>query len=331
MPVKKIASPNPKYLAATDILIGDMSDINYDFLLFDRPVVLLANDWLRKNFPDIGIKTDLRLLEDAVMRSLRNPEEYSKQRDKWLKMTMHLPGRNSSQRVIDKIIGCSKIDDPSFLLIHGDEEVLKTHLDPLYKVLRRKQIPVDYQNYYSRSKIQNNDKLIIVSAYNGFLRGITAGFKVHIDHGVKGIGASADFERVIAQYKDNDYFPSTDLHITEGKVSFEKTQQLLGPYSERAVMVGYSKSDTLLELNVPETKREVCLELGFDSRKPLITYAPTGKYKYPFKPGGSLSYSVIRYLKKMAKNNDFNVLIKLKILPKWHPDRITAKVRRYLA
>ena len=40
MPYQQVASPNAKYLAATDILIGDMSDINYEFLLFDRPIIL---------------------------------------------------------------------------------------------------------------------------------------------------------------------------------------------------------------------------------------------------------------------------------------------------
>ena len=33
---KVVSSPHPKYLAATDILIGDMSNINYEFLLLDN-------------------------------------------------------------------------------------------------------------------------------------------------------------------------------------------------------------------------------------------------------------------------------------------------------
>ena len=58
MPFKIIHSPDEKYLAATDLLIGDMSDINYEFLIFNRPIILLANKWVKKNWPDIGYKLD---------------------------------------------------------------------------------------------------------------------------------------------------------------------------------------------------------------------------------------------------------------------------------
>ena len=70
MAMKQIASAEVKYLAATDILIGDMSDINYEFLLFDRPVILIANEWLYENFPDIGIKTNRKGLINSVVRSI---------------------------------------------------------------------------------------------------------------------------------------------------------------------------------------------------------------------------------------------------------------------
>ena len=60
MGFKIIGGADPKFLAATDILIGDMSNINYEFLIFDRPVILLANKWLQNHFPDIGIKTNLK-------------------------------------------------------------------------------------------------------------------------------------------------------------------------------------------------------------------------------------------------------------------------------
>ena len=49
-------------------------------LLFDRPIILLANDWLIKNFPDIGIKTDIDGLENAIRRSISSPEEFSAKR-----------------------------------------------------------------------------------------------------------------------------------------------------------------------------------------------------------------------------------------------------------
>ncbi len=36
-----------------------MSNANYEFLLYDRPVILLADEWLRSNFSDIGTKATL--------------------------------------------------------------------------------------------------------------------------------------------------------------------------------------------------------------------------------------------------------------------------------
>ena len=104
MSFKQIDSPDPKYLAATDILIGDMSDTNYEFILFDRPIILLANKWLRENFPDIGIKMDLERLEKAIERSLKQPEEFQEQRRHWLEKTIYKPDGNSSKRVLDIIL-----------------------------------------------------------------------------------------------------------------------------------------------------------------------------------------------------------------------------------
>lgn len=305
----QIASPDPAYLAATDILIGDMSDINYEFLLFDRPVILLANQWLCDNFPDIGIKTDLASLEHGINRSLLNPNEYTDSRKYWLDKTMNNPDGSSSNRVVDCIIKHSKINNPYFLLIHGGDEVLKTHLESICMALKERNIKVDYINRFKGKYNSNN--VVCLSANNSLLEDIPYGYKVHIDHGVKGVGVT-DFEKQLLQYKDNDYFPSVDLHITEGEVSYEKTKKLIGPYSNRAVMVGYPKSDILLRLKKPETKIAVCKSLNINPQKPLITYAPAGIYQYPFKQGGSLSYEVLRKLKRISKSNDYNVLIKLK-------------------
>ena len=44
MTFKIIGSSHPKYLAATDILIGDMAGINYEFLIFNRPINININN-----------------------------------------------------------------------------------------------------------------------------------------------------------------------------------------------------------------------------------------------------------------------------------------------
>jgi len=315
MVLKKIGGPDPKYLAAADILIGDMSDINYEFLLFNRPVILLANEWLRENFPDIGVKTDITGLEDAVRRSVSDPEEFSKNRKHWLRQTIHKPGENSSGRVIDAVLKKSKIKNPFFTLLHGNDPVLKTHLDPLCLDLKKRKIGCRYTDKYTEDDRTAGDNNIFISAHNKLLSGIPCGYKVHIDHGVKGTGTT-DLKGLIVQYRRMKYCPDIDLHVTEGPVSFEKTKKILGPYHERAIMVGYPKSDVLLKLNSSRNRISVCKELGLDSIKKLVMYAPAGKYSYPFKQGASLSGEVVKKLKDIAANNyDVNILIKLKYPP----------------
>jgi CDP-glycerol glycerophosphotransferase (TagB/SpsB family) len=327
MAIKQIGSPDPKYLAATDILIGDMSDINYEFLIYDRPIILLANQWLRENFPDIGIKTDLKSLKEAIKDSIEEPEKYTDQRKHWLSKTMYKPDGKSTIRVIDAIIKKSGIDNPFFLLLHGDNEVLKTHLNPLYKMIKKRGFRADYVNYFKQKKYEGMNNLICISANNKFIKDIPLGYKVHIDHGVKGIGTT-DMDGLIKQYKDMDYLPNVNLHITEGEVSYEKTKKILGPNSDRAIMVGYPKADTLLELNIKENKLSVCRELGFDPERLIITYAPAGKYSYPFKQGASLSNRTLKLIYKIAKNSEYNFLIKLKVSEKSFSAKIKEKLKK---
>jgi CDP-glycerol glycerophosphotransferase (TagB/SpsB family) len=327
MAIKQIGSPDPKYLAATDILIGDMSDINYEFLIYDRPIILLANQWLRENFPDIGIKTDLKSLKEAIKDSIEEPEKYTDQRKHWLSKTMYKPDGKSTIRVIDAIIKKSGIDNPFFLLLHGDNAVLRTHLDPLYKVIKLRGYDVDYINFFQEDLYKERDNLICISANNWILDNIRCGFKVHIDHGLKGKGVT-DFQEQCLQYQKNNYFKNVNLHITEGEISYTKTKTLLGPYKDRAIMIGYPKADTLLKLNIKENKLSVCRELGFDPKRLIITYAPAGKYSYPFKQGASLSNRTLKLIYKIAKNSEYNFLIKLKVPEKSFLAKIIEKFKK---
>ena len=199
MPYKQIGSPDPRYLAATDVLIGDMSDINYEFLLYDRPIVLLANQWLGDHFPDIGIKTNLESLGEAIKESIANPGKHAEQRKYWLDKTIYKPDGNSSNRVIDAIIEYSKINDPVFVFIHGNNEVLKTHLISLYEAAKTRNIKSEYTDYFHNERRYDIGRLIFISANNTYIKDIKCGYKVHIDHGVKGIGVT-DFEKQCIQY-----------------------------------------------------------------------------------------------------------------------------------
>lgn len=309
MSFKQIGSSDPKYLAATDILIGDMSDINYEFPLFDSPIILLANKWLRENFPDIGIKTDLDGLEEAIKRSIGDPGEYKEQRKYWLEKTIYKPDGHSSKRVLDTIIKHSKIVNPNIILIHGNSDVRKTNLNALADEAMRRNFITNYVKTARKNAEQNANNIIYIAAHFEDLN-IRGGYKVHLDHGLKGKG-TANVEFSMNDYKKNNYFPLINLYITAGEVGQERTKMLLGPNSDRAVIAGYPKADDLIRLNTKENKIAVCKELEFDTNKPLITYAPAGEESY-MKPGGSLSQAAIDKLKEIALKYDYNILVKLK-------------------
>lgn len=308
MSFKQIGTPNPKYLAATDILIGDMSDLNYEFLLFGRPVILLANTWLRENFSDIGIKADLAGLEDAIRRSIDNPDEYKEQREYWLKRTMHKPDGFSSKRCIDVILERAGIDKPKFVFLYGSDPVQKAQLEPLLTEAKRRGLRTNFIARLKEDAHGQNDTIYVAAHVENL--NISGGYKVHFDHGLKGKG-TANVETQVKYYEENAYFPLINLHITAGEAGQERTEMLLGPNSDRAMLVGYPKADVFIKFNTKQNKIAVCRKLGFEPDKPLITYVPAGEESY-IKPGGSLSQEVIDKLKEMAFKNDYNILVKLK-------------------
>jgi hypothetical protein len=309
MAYKVISGSNAKYLAASDILIGDMSDINYEFLIFNRPIVLLANNWVRKELPNIGIKCNLEEIHDSIIRSIEKPHEYEKERQFWLEKTHHKADGNSSGRVIDEIMEYVNITNPSFVFLHGDDNVLYDTISPIYREAKCRNIDSQMIGRFSNNNF-STDNVVFIAASNGLLN-FDGGYKVHVDHGNKGPGVT-HLDSMREQWKQNNYWKKTHLQITEGEVSQERTKIILGPDSHKAVMVGFPRADDYLRLDKPETKIDVCKSLNLDPNLPLITYAPAGIYKYPFKQGGSLNHNVIRKLKRLGKKNDYNILVKLK-------------------
>lgn len=307
MKLVEFGSADPKYLPATDILIGDMSDINYEFLLFDRPIILLTNAWLKKNFPDIGIKTDLEGLEEAIYRSIEYPNEFQAQRKHWLRRTIHKPDGKCAKRVIEIMIRYSGIAAPKFVFMHANDAVQKTNLDPLVREAREAKFAVDYIDYADATQDPTGN--IFVAAHFYPLN-VSGGYKVHLDHGLKGQG-TANVEMSYRDYQENDFFPHINLHITAGVVGNERTQWLIGPNKARALIGGYPKADDLLQLNTADNKQAVYAELGLKRERLLVTYASAGPESYE-KPGGSYGRHVVKKLRQIAAKSSFNVLIKLK-------------------
>lgn len=309
MALKITASPQMDYLAATDVLIGDMSSANYMFILMDKPVVLLANSWLRDNFPDIGIKTDLQGLSDALERSIGHPGEFGENRKYWAVRTIHNPDGTSCRRILDTVLERAGMSTPRVFIIHGNDPVRRAYLDPLYAEAVQRNIEVAYVADFHREG-KKADNLVCISAHNADLP-LAGAFNAHVEHGSKGHGTSS-MSYMIWQYRyEHDYYPHVDLHITEGEVGHETTKTLLGPNSDRAVMAGSTVADEVIRLNAPETKRRVCQELGLPTDRPLVTYLSAGDRGYK-KPGGSLSSEVLDRLRGISAETGYNVLVKLK-------------------
>lgn len=326
MPIRQIESPEAKYLAATDILIADMSDINYEVLVYDRPIILLANEWLKMNFPDIGIKTSLDELGASIERSLTEPMEYQKERKVWLIKTIYKPFENASERVLKIAISKSRYKKPTIVIIHGDSDVRKTNLVPLYDEAMRQNIEAMFVSHPSLGVKEGNERIYIAAHFEDLH--IKGGYKVHLDHGLKGKG-TANVEIAKKDYMKNHYFPLIDLHITAGEIGNERTKMLLGPNGNRAIIAGYPKADHLVALNTPENRADVFNELGFDNNKPLITYAPAGRENYE-KPGGSFCPEVLEKLTSLSEEYNYNILVKLKCAKRNIAIRVLRKLSRML-
>ena len=305
---KILGSAEPKYLAATDFLIGDMSNINYEFLLYDKPIILLANDWLTKNFPDIGIKCDIRNINSAIIESIKTPDLYSLKRKLWLERTISYLNEPASKRYIDIMLHKSGLLKPSFLFFHGDDSVRKTNLIPLVKEVSSRNFNYNFVAGKQKNMISNSNTIIVGAHYADIP--LLDGYRVHIDHDLKGI-STANLEYGIWDYKKHKYFPHIDLHIVAGKAGDKRTKLVLGPYEDRTIIAGYPKGDHFLKLNTQKNKDDVYNELGFKKGIPLVTYAPAGKCSF-MKPGGSLNNNVIYKLMELSKCNNFHVLVKMK-------------------
>lgn len=312
----------PEYLAASDVLIGDMSNINYEFLLFDRPVILLSNAWLNGAFPDIGIKTGIESLGKSIERSISNPNEYRKVRSYWLENTIAYADTSSSAQYIDIALKHCGHLNPTFFLVHGGDAVRKTNIAPLATELVSRNLP--FKEITTTDSIpKNNDERVIIAAHTKDLLKPTSGYKIHIDHDLKGI-ATANLEYARKYYKKNHFFPMIDLHITAGIAGDLRTKLVLGPHANRTVIGGYPKADSLKRFNNKANKLKICNKLDLNPSLPLITYAPAGPTSY-MKPGGSLSKQTLNTLSRLAESDEFNILIKVK-----YKKSITDSIRELL-
>ena len=310
--IKILGSAHPKYLAATDILIGDMSNVNYEFLIYNRPIVLLANKWLMKVFPDIGIKADLNDIESAIERSLDQPAKFARAREKWLENTISCLDRSASHNHIEIIRNKSGISDPSFYFLSGGNTVRESNIVPLYEAA----LDLKYKSQLvtNNNRIKGNccDNSVFVAAHFIDLLKIKGGYKVHIDHDLKGIG-TANLRFAQWDYHRNNYFPNIDLHIAAGKAGEARTKLVLGPNNNRVVVGVYPKADHFKRFDTQNNKDYVYNELGFTNDKPMITYAPAGEESF-MKPGGSYNKAVLDELFRLSEKykNIYHILVKMK-------------------
>ncbi len=87
-------------MAGSDLMITDTSSVAYEFLTFDRP--LITYQALARKEKGINIQNP-EGLPFAIERSLKNPEEFSTNRDKCLKDVHPYSDGNSSNRMLKAI------------------------------------------------------------------------------------------------------------------------------------------------------------------------------------------------------------------------------------
>ena len=297
---------SPNILSVTDILIGDMSDINYEFLLINKPIILMSNEWLDTNFPTIGHRISNFSDIVAALNDLKVHDRYKTNRERIRDLAFADITEKNSELVIDVIQDHTPWSVDVISLLHHNNPLYRSNLLPLKEAAERVGIKV------LENDIRHTEKVVYVGAhFNAFKDNrLINGFKVHLDHGLKGVG-TANVEISLKDYADNSYFPMVDLHLTAGLMGQERTQLLLGPYKDRAIIAGYPKAVDILRDNEAGVREYFCKKLGLDNTKPIVTYASAGELSTE-KPGGSLSKENIKLFDKYVDPNRFNRVVKLK-------------------
>ena len=105
-------------MAASDLLISDLSSVANEYLLLDRPLIYLQPlDYMRRYGNSIDLKTwgfaagplvkDKDQLKGALMEALDHPDAYSEVRRKMAAHLFYNPG-NATRKAIDVIRGLSR-------------------------------------------------------------------------------------------------------------------------------------------------------------------------------------------------------------------------------
>lgn len=303
---KIVGKSEPNILCITDYLIGDMSDINYEFLLLNRPILLLSNDWLDKNFPSLGLRiSNVSGLSKALDKIICK-DEFSEQRKKYLNQAFAVIDISNADVTLQTMLEASQIDNPILALHHKNNIIYKSNLLPLIDSARKLNLEVVENKRLDTSKVLN------VGAHFGSLLDpvIAKNYCVHLDHGLKGEG-TANVEISKRDYLKNNFFPSVDLHVTAGQMGQIRTEMLLGPMKSKAKIGGYPKATSIIKGACPSNRQNIFKAFGLNPGLPVITYAPAGNESFE-KPGGSLNKNIVSELKNFEKLNDVNVVIKLK-------------------
>ena len=303
---KVIGRIEPNIICATDFLIGDMSDINYEFLLLNRPIILLSNPWLKLNFPDIGHRiSSIRELPEAL-QAIKIEDAFEDIRADYVKKAFSVTDITSSDVALARILEASQIDNPCLVLHHKNNQIYKSNLLPLIDSAAKLKI-----NVFENVKISSKNTINVGSHFKVLLdKGIADRFCVHLDHGLKGTG-TANVGIARCDYKKNNYFPTVNLHLTAGPMGQARTEMLLGPLKSRAMLGAYPKATSILQNSQSAVRSMILRSFGLEPDLPVITYAPAGEESFE-KPGGSLNRRILQDLKQFEKNYKCNMVIKLK-------------------
>jgi len=102
-------------MAASDLLLGDVSSVTREWLAFKRPFVFLSNKpkWMWKKSKiklwECGeVVTKPEKLWNTVLRSLKNPENYIEKIEKYFRKTFYKPDGNAAKRAAREILNLIK-------------------------------------------------------------------------------------------------------------------------------------------------------------------------------------------------------------------------------
>jgi hypothetical protein len=299
----------PYWLAKADIFVGDMSDLTYEALILDIPILQFENKWIKDNFPVVGerFKTGSELYQKlSAMMSQEIPIGTSLKYSNIIDNVIDCPS-NSEGRILTELSSTFSLPNVNFEFHHLNNHIYKEILFPILDQIKKYYPKYTVIDTTRSTKLINkpnfrNVSLICHVETSHILK--NDDYIIHIGHGLKGDG-TAFLGKSIELYRSNNHFIKIDKFYVAGKMGKDRLTNVLGVGCDRISIVGYAKITKLIQSRRKLQKRKRV------SDKITILYGPAG-IREPDKPGGSVTISLLYNLIKVGLKPNVCVVIKVK-------------------